>query len=217
MGQDLLLPSEIPFQRLKDCELEECVYWLLDAIGAKDLEWRIGGAGKGAADQGRDLQAKFHVPSPDGEIQTQKWWVEVKGRERTLEKAAVQEALLNAQGGDGVDVLVVATNSTFSNPTRDWVRAAVASRPRPEVRLWDRHTLERLVSKHPTVVLRCFANALSPQGKLEVVRSKQWNLAAFATPQVLRELWANRDRLVWASDSIFSVLVSEVANGDLAI
>jgi hypothetical protein len=50
-----LLPAEIPFADLKARDLEECVYWLLDAMGAKDLEWRLGGAGGGAADGGRDL------------------------------------------------------------------------------------------------------------------------------------------------------------------
>ena len=64
-----VLPAEIPFGDLKARDLEECVYWLLDAMGARDLEWRTGGSGDGAADGGRDLEAVFYVPSPDGEME----------------------------------------------------------------------------------------------------------------------------------------------------
>lgn len=71
-----VIPSEIPFDTLRDRDLEECVYWLLDAMGAKDLEWRIGGTGAGASDQGRDLEATFFIPNPDGEVLRQKWWIE---------------------------------------------------------------------------------------------------------------------------------------------
>ncbi|WP_186157263.1 hypothetical protein [Burkholderia gladioli] len=57
-----VLPAAIPFEKLKSKDLEECVYWLLDAMGAKDLEWRTGGTGGGAADGGRDLEAHFFEP-----------------------------------------------------------------------------------------------------------------------------------------------------------
>jgi hypothetical protein len=33
------------FADLKRQDLEECVFWLMDAMGAKDLEWRLGGKG----------------------------------------------------------------------------------------------------------------------------------------------------------------------------
>jgi hypothetical protein len=55
--KEWVLPASIPFATLKRRDLEECVYWLLDAMGAKDLEWRTGGSGDGAADGGRDLEA----------------------------------------------------------------------------------------------------------------------------------------------------------------
>ncbi len=58
---------------MKGRDLEECVYWLLDAMGAKDLEWRTGGKGGGAADGGRDLEANFYTPGVDGEVEAKKW------------------------------------------------------------------------------------------------------------------------------------------------
>jgi hypothetical protein len=54
-----MLPASIPFATLKGRDLEEYVYWLLDAMGEKDLEWRTGGTAGGAADGGRDLEAIF--------------------------------------------------------------------------------------------------------------------------------------------------------------
>ncbi len=69
-------PAEIPFADLKARDLEECVCWLLDALGAKDLEWRLGGARGGAADGGRDLEAVFYTPAPGDDMDRQSWWVE---------------------------------------------------------------------------------------------------------------------------------------------
>src|ERR1700722_16513809 len=119
MPDDLILPSEIPWDSIKGIDLEELLYWLFDSMGAKNLEWRIGGRGSGAADQGRDLEMSFHVSSPDGDLVKQKWWVEVKGRAGKVEPLEVKAAVLNAAGDAAVDVIVVVTNQAFSNPTRD--------------------------------------------------------------------------------------------------
>jgi hypothetical protein len=43
-AKEWVLPASIPFADLKRKDLEECIYWLFDAVGAKDLEWRIGAA-----------------------------------------------------------------------------------------------------------------------------------------------------------------------------
>jgi hypothetical protein len=91
-------------------------------MGAKDLEWRSGGSGGGAADGGRDLEANFYTPSADNEIESQRWWIECKGRAGTVEAHEVKSAIVNAQGKEELDYLVIATNTQFSNPTRDWVK-----------------------------------------------------------------------------------------------
>lgn len=83
-SKEWVLPASIPFADLKGRDLEECVYWLLDSMGAKDLEWRSGGSGGGAADGGRDLEAHFYVNTIDGELEAQKWWIECKGRAGTV-------------------------------------------------------------------------------------------------------------------------------------
>jgi hypothetical protein len=215
LPMDLIIPSDIPWDNLRGKDLEECAYWLLDALGAKDLEWRVGGQGPGGTDQGRDLECLFYVTHPDGEIAPQRWWLEVKGRAGTLEPAAVKESVLNAAGVAAVDVLVIATNTQFSNPTRDWVKNWQTRNARPKVRLWDRSVLERHVSQHPSVIARLFRHALSPQGHLEVARSAFWNHSRYAGPITLRMLWSARGRLKWNPQSFIAVIASELANGDV--
>ena len=209
----LVLPTEIPWANLKARDLEETVYWLLDALGAKDLEWRRGGEGAGAADQGRDLEATFQVETPDGSFDAKRWWVEAKGRSRSVERRAVQNALKDAEARSEVDVLVVVTNTTFTNPVRDFVTEWNALRKRPAVKLWDRDILEKMLSRHPSVVARLFSHALSPQGQLEAVRERFWNRSAFASSETLSALWEKRLDLEFSFQSIFALIASEYANG----
>ena len=173
--QDLVIPTNISWESLKQAALEECLFWLLDSLGAKDIEWRKGGSGIGAPDQGRDIEATFHSPTPDGDMEPQHWWIEAKGRGKTVEPSAVKDAVVNADSRNDIDVIVIATNSHFSNPTRDWVRQRQQTYPRPRIRLWDRSALERMLLKHPSVVVRLFSNALSAQGRIEAIRSRFWN------------------------------------------
>ncbi len=127
---ELVVPSNIPWRDLKGEPLEQFVYWLLDDMGAKDLEWRRGGMKATSADGGRDLEAIFPVAVPDGSIDAQRWWVQVKGRSKTVEPAALQETILIVANRPDVDVLVIVTNTQFSNPSRDWV-AFVGNRTIP--------------------------------------------------------------------------------------
>lgn len=210
-----VLPSEIPFDDLTDADLEECVYWLLDAMGAKDLEWRKGSAGRGAADGGRDLEATLYQPAADGDLLPERWWVECKGRKGTLEREAVQNAVVNAQADGDLDVLVVATNTTFTNPTRDWVALFQRTHERPAIRLWDRYTLERQLGRQPGVVLRLFSQALSPAGRLQAVEERFWNRLEFSAPSVLAELWARRADLTFDGYNGFAVVASEFAVGGI--
>ncbi len=209
-----ILPTAIPFADLKARDLEECVYWLFDALGAKDLEWRTGGSGGGAADGGRDLEATFFVPAPDSEMEAERWWVECKGRRDTLEAEAVKNAVVNAAPA-GLATLVIVTNTTFSNPTRDWVRAWQAANPRPRVKLWDKGTLERQLSRHPSVVLRLFGEALSTAGQLEALRERFWNRLEYTTPKTLGAIWTNRASLAIGPLERMALIVNEFGHGSI--
>ncbi len=216
MINELIIPSEIPWQKIKGKELEELLYWLFDSMGAKNLEWRIGGTGGGAADQGRDLECFFYMSSPEGDLTSQTWWIEAKGRKSTVEPADVKESVLNAAGIKNIDILVIATNSNFSNPTRDWVKQWQDNNKRPIVKLWEKTDLEKYCSKHPVAVMRLFSKALSHQGKLEVTTSKYWNYAKFTDEQYLKELWENKNKIELSGESLIALVASEFANGNIS-
>jgi len=173
-----VIPTAIPFQHLRARELEECVYWLLDAMGAKELEWRVGSLDHPTSDQGRDIEAQFGLSSPDAEVVRQKWWIECKGRSRTVEPDAVKRAVNNVQATSEVDVLVVVTNTSFSNSTRNWVSDWRRVHRRPVVKLWDKTDLERLLCRHPAATIRLFSSALTAQGRLVVLRERFWQHSA---------------------------------------
>ncbi|MGY3582547.1 hypothetical protein ACVIGB_008388 [Bradyrhizobium sp. USDA 4341] len=210
-----VLPASIPFESLKRRDLEECVYWLLDAMGAKDLEWRTGGSGDGAADGGRDLEAHFYTPGANGEIESQKWWIECKGRASTVESSEVKSAVNNALATEGLDYVVIATNTQFSNPTRDWVKEWQSKHPRPKVKLWDHSQIERYLSRHPDVVLRLYSEALSSQGRFQAMETQFWNKLEFVTPRALADLWKVRRELELTGMGLFAAVVNEFANGSI--
>lgn len=210
-----VLPASIPFEDLKAADLEECVYWLLDAMGAKDLEWRTGGKGGGAADGGRDLEASLFVPDSDGELVEQKWWVECKGRKGTVDPDDVKSAVNNALAYKGIDCVIIATNSRFSNPTRDWVQEWQRNHPRPKINLWDRAHLERYLSRHPDVVLRLFSEALSLQGRFQAMETRFWNKLEYVAPQALTDIWKSRDDIDMTAMGVFAAIANEFSQGTI--
>ncbi|MFC5694888.1 restriction endonuclease [Pseudomonas sp. GCM10022186] len=212
---DWLIPASIPFEELKAKDLEECVYWLLDAMGAQDIEWRVGGTGGGASDGGRDLEAKILVPSEDGDLTPKTFWFECKGRKGTVEREAVKDAAVNALAYSHVDTIVIATNTTFSNPTVDWVKAWNRTHPRPQVQLWDKSKLEQLISRQPSVVLRLFSDSLSLSGRLQALSSRFWSRLEYAPIRLLEDLWANRDSLDLGPLERFALIANECANRTL--
>lgn len=211
--QDWVLPSAIPFDDLRGRDLEECVYWLLDAMGAKDLEWRTGGRGGGAADGGRDLEAQFFEANSEGELEPKKWWVECKGRAGTVEPDEVKSAANNALAYEGLDRVIIATNTQFSNPTRDWVKEWQRKHPSPKIQLWDRSHLERYLSQHPDVVIRLFSEALSLKGRLKGLEIRFWNRLEFVSKQALIDLWKARASIEVTPASAFALIANEFANG----
>lgn len=213
--KEWVLPASIPFSELKRKDLEECVYWLLDAMGAKDLEWRTGGGGDGAADGGRDLEAHFFVPNAEGEIICQKWWIECKGCKKTVEPDKVKSAANNSLAYDELDYLIIATNTQFSNPTRDWIKKWQNKHPKPKIELWDQAQLERYLSRHPDVVLRLFSNALSIEGRFHAMQSRFWNKLEYVTLRMLKDLWKVRTDIDVSHEGIIAVIVNEFANGSI--
>ena len=217
MSEQLILPSQIPWDNLVGHELEELLYWIFDSLGAKNIVWRVGGIGSGAADSGRDLELDFHIPDPDGTVRKQKWWVEAKGRQdRSIDKSTVERAILNVYAYDQVEVLLLATNSHFTNPTRDWVTAWQKNHRLPKIKLWEREDLERRCSEKPGVVLRLFSHALTPQGVSKSVTERFWEYSYYADVPTLDLLWESRFELDLNNPMCLTALISsELANGNI--
>lgn len=210
-----VLPTELPFRELKGRALEECLFWLLDGIGARDLEWRLGGAGGGAADGGRDLEGRFYTPGADGQVEAKRWWIECKGRAGTVEKDAVTSACNNVLADKTVDCLVIATNTTFSNPTRDWVKTWQARFPRPQILLWDQPVLERMLSDQPSTVLRLFEGGLSSAGYLQAITERFWSLLEYSSIERARRIWAERETLKIGPMERIALIANEFAHGSI--
>jgi hypothetical protein len=114
-----------------------------------------------------------------------------------------------------LECMVIVTNSQFSNRSRDWVSQWQTQHPRPKIRLWDRADLERMISKHPSVIVRFAPEALSLAGRLEVLRSRFWNQSYFPGAEDLESLWDKSSELEWSAESLLTVVAGEIANGDV--
>jgi hypothetical protein len=212
---DFVIPSEISWEHYIGQPLEELLYWLCDALGAKELQWRAGSVSGTSRDRGRDLEATFHIPMIDGDLEAQRWWVQAKGRSNTVPPQTVREAIVDVQAYVEVDVLVIATNSRFSNDTRDWVAEFQATHPRPVIRLWDSDALERMVVKHPSVVARVAPAALSLAGRLEVAASTFWDRQQLPTQGQLDGFWGEREDLRFSPNALVALVVGDAAAGRL--
>src|SRR5581483_9319027 len=99
--------------------------------------------------------------------------------------------------------------------TRDWLQKHLRAHPRPNIRLWDKDALERLVVRHPSVVARLTPEALSPQGRLDAARSRFWNHAQLVGKKELETSWNERFDLSFDTEAMVALTVAEVANGNI--
>ncbi len=109
--------------------------------------------------------------SPDDEPRRERWWIECKGRGATVPKSAVINAAQNASAyASEVDRLVIVSNSTFSNPTIDWVKAWNSSAANlPKVSLWSREKLGIQIRKYPVAAARVVPESIDPSKRVELL------------------------------------------------
>lgn len=196
-------------------QLEELLFGLLEAMGATELVWRAGTTnGVSAPDGGRDLEATFVHPTPDGELERSLWWIESKGRDSTVAKADVVASVMNAAGTPDLDVLVFCTNSRFSNPTRDWVSEWQKNHPRPKIRLWDRDRLIRLVREHPIVTARVLPEALEDSQRLQLLVDRFTELGETPNELDLEYFWAHQSVVVGADAHFYAIAMFAYSETD---
>ncbi|MGJ7878347.1 restriction endonuclease [Streptomyces rochei] len=206
---------DVPWKTVKGKMLEELLFELLGAMGGVDVTWRTGGTGDGAADGGRDIEVSFLHPTPDGDVDREKWWVEVKGRSKSVEPLAVKSAVLNAAGNDDVDVLVVASNSDYTNPTRDWVKEWQRTHRRPRVRLWDKNVLDKLVRDNPVISARVIPEIIQGKERLSLLVEQFEHVGRMPLEEDLSYFWENQQWVTEARE-VACLTYAEVVLGDLA-
>lgn len=209
--------TTVLWDTLIGARLEELLFGLLHEMGAHDIVWRAGSInGVNATDGGRDIEATFDRPTPEGELDRERWWVESKGRSRTVEQTAVQSAALGVR--PEVDILVIATNSRFPNGVRDWVESYQAAHPRPRIKLWDRDTLNRLVERYPLVIARIMPDALSKEDRISLLLER-WESLGDVPAKLDREFfWEHQEAVLRHKNASLVLLMfayAELIEGDL--
>ena len=190
-------------------KFEELAYFLLDDLGFKNIEWRKGGKGITSTDGGRDLHATFNNLGPGDLMSLETWWIEVKYRSKTLSPDTIQKIITNTVGHSGLDVLLIFTNTTVSNKTMEWIHDFQNKFPIPKILIWQRHNIEKLLWKHPSVASRYFSEALSLQDQLRGTSDSFWNAASFPAVDLVEKFWRARENLVWDEQSFLAIIASE--------
>lgn len=200
--------------------LEELVFQLVDAMGAKEVSWRSGGIGVTNSDGGRDIEATFYTLSPDDEPRRERWWIECKGRSATVPKSAVIDAAHNASAyASDVDRLVIVSNSRFSNPTVDWVESWNSSPANlPKVSLWGREKLGTQIRKYPVAAARVVPDSIESSKRVELLFAYFSESGIAPRVSDLRYFWKYFDSAPEKIETRWLAMFaySEIIHGDLA-
>ena len=208
------LQERLDFSEISPVDFENLIFHLLDEMGFSNLTWRKGGEGNSATDGGRDLEATFWTVLPSVSKE-EKYWFEVKYREKQLEKSQVQSTILNAAGNNNKDNVLIITNATISNPTLDWIKEFQSAHKSPSVSVWQGHDLELLLRKNPQTLAKFLPTSLAFSGRCKVIESRFSNLMLLPAGGELDELWDKRREYYENSYLTLIAVLAEVAYGDV--
>lgn len=205
--------SQYVWELLSPADFEKLVFFLLDDMGFKNIEWRKDGEGISSTDGGRDLEATFTRIEPGDIVELEKWWVEVKYRSGNLAPATVKESILNAAGREGIEVFAIFTTGTISNNTWDWIKEFQSSQSKPKIRVWQRHDIERVLKKYPQTASRFFLASLSLSEKVQAVENRFWNSVSLPTLDEIDEIWKSYSDIQWSGSNFLPFVVAEISAG----
>jgi Restriction endonuclease len=135
-------------KQLSPHEFENLAYDVVFLSGAQNLRWRTP-----SADGGRDLEAEFRIADFSGEHVTQRWYIECKRYNKSLNWPTVYEKLTVALN-HSADYLLFITTSNFSVPCRDEVQRHNSKAGTVQIRVWPFYRLEHLLSIHGQVAIK---------------------------------------------------------------
>jgi hypothetical protein len=129
-------------------EFENLVFDLMVLSGLHNATWRTPGA-----DGGRDIEGEAQASDLSGTVHLQKWYVECKRYEHTLDWPSVFAKIAYADN-HGADYLLICTTATLSPRCKEEVARRELRRERPIVRAWDGPILENRVSREPVLLAK---------------------------------------------------------------
>lgn len=189
------LVEDLPWGSMSPKALEELTFAIVEEMGAVELKWRSSDESINSPDAGRDIEAIFNRPTPDGDIERQQWWLECKRRNRVVSPSDVKEGVLNAVAYTEISYYIIVTNSHFSNPTQDWITRHNERHSGPIVKLWDRKRLQGLVSKYPSAAAKSLVAALSFPERIEYLASYFFEHGRTLNEVELRLAWERREEI----------------------
>lgn len=122
-------------------KFEHLVFDLLILSGLRNATWRTPGA-----DAGRDIEGTALAVDLSGSLSSQRWYVECKRYEDTLDWPAVYGKIAYADN-HGADYLLVCTTAALSPRCKEELHRRELTRPRLQVRYWDGPALENRVAR----------------------------------------------------------------------
>jgi hypothetical protein len=140
---------------LSDGAFEELTYDLLSSLGFTNLDWRRGsGKGGATADQGRDIVGRRLERDVDGSQRLETWFVQCKHYEKGVPPDKLQGAVTWATS-ERPHVLLFVVSNFLSNPAKNWLQSFEENtRPPFRIKIWERKTLETLLSSQPALLLK---------------------------------------------------------------
>ncbi len=127
---------------------ENLSYDLLIQSGITNLVWRTPGA-----DRGRDLEGENPVIDFSGTGFTEKWYIECKRYEASIDWPTVFGKLSYAMS-NGADYLLMITTSNLSTNCVDEVNNWNRTNKYPKIRWWPGYYLENTLQLFPSILLK---------------------------------------------------------------
>lgn len=127
---------------------ENLSYDLLVEFGITNLVWRTPGA-----DRGRDLEGENPIIDFSGTGFTEKWYIECKRYESSIDWPTVFGKLSYAIS-NGADYLLMITTSNLSTNCVDEVNNWNSSNKFPKIRWWPGYYLENMLQQTPSILIK---------------------------------------------------------------
>lgn len=137
---------------LNATEFEEFCYDLLEALGARKLNWRKGtGFLSSPSDQGRDIECYFERKDVDGHS-SERWFVDAKHYKQGVPPEKLQ-SLLSWATAERPNVALIVTSNFLSNSAKISLETYERSNhPFFKIKIWERPDLERFVLGKPLLM-----------------------------------------------------------------